>query len=114
MLNQVYKIDENGYMINEVILKDFDEDGNCTEELSADIITTPPPPGLIRTYETTRWTGNEWISTMTEEEYIDTLPKVEKELTAEQRLAQLEALVVNNLSTQIENQIMKGEYHGLF
>ncbi len=86
MRKQVYKINENGYL-QKVLVKDFDEQGNCTEELAEDIITTPPPAGLIRTYETTRWTGTEWVETMTEEEYIATLPEQpEKELTETEKL----------------------------
>lgn len=84
MLKQVYKINENGYL-QKVLVKDFDEQGNCTEELAEDIITTPPSAGLIRTYETTRWTGTEWVETMTEAEYIATLPKAEKEATLEEK-----------------------------
>ncbi len=77
MLKQVYKIDSNG-LIEEILVKDFDEQGNCVEELTEDIITVDPPQGLYRA----KWTGSEWIETMTEEEYIATLPEQpERELS---------------------------------
>lgn len=64
MLQQVYFIDEEGYKIDtQVVDVDNPPDG---------AITTPlPNPGLYRP----KWTGNEWVETMTEEEYIATLPK---------------------------------------
>ncbi len=78
---QVYKIDSDGYLI-ESSVKNFDEDGNCLEELTADIIVVDPPNGLYRP----KWTGTEWISTMTEAEYIATLPEQpEKEPTIEEK-----------------------------
>lgn len=81
MDKQVYKIDSEGYLIESPV-KRFDEQGNCTEELPADIITVDPPQGLYRA----KWTGKEWIETMTEEEYIATLPKSpEIEPTLEER-----------------------------
>lgn len=86
MLKQVYKIDSEGFLLNEIILKEFDKDDNCFEELEDNIIITPPPQGLIRTYETTRWTGTEWISTMTEAEYIATLPQMERVPTETEKL----------------------------
>lgn len=45
MDKQAYKIDSEGYLID-VLIKDFDSEGNCTEELAEDIITTPPPQGF--------------------------------------------------------------------
>lgn len=81
MLKQVYKIDSNG-LIEEILVKDFDEQGNCVEELTEDIITVDPPQGLYRA----KWTDSEWIETMTEEEHIATLPEPpESEPTLEER-----------------------------
>lgn len=80
MDKQVYRIDSEGYL-QKVLVKKFDEQGNCTEELP-DIITIDPPNGLYRS----KWTGAEWIETMTEEEYIATLPEQpEREPTQEER-----------------------------
>ncbi len=76
MLKQVYKIDTEGFLI-EPLIKNFYEDGNCTEELPDDIITVDPPNGLYRP----KWTGTEWISSMTEAEYIATLPEIPQEPT---------------------------------
>lgn len=80
MLKQVYKIDSEGHII-EILIKDFDEQGNCLEELTEDIITVDPPQGLYRP----KWTGSEWIETMTEAEYIATLPQAESKPTLEEK-----------------------------
>jgi len=70
MLKQVYEINSEGFL-QEIYVKDFDEQGNCTEKLPENIITIDPPPGLYRQ----KWTGTEWVETMTEAEYIATLPE---------------------------------------
>lgn len=90
MLKQVYRINENGFL-TEIYVKEFDENGNCIEELGKDIVTVDPPNGLYRA----KWTGTEWVSTTTEEEYIATLPKEpEREPTETEKLQ--EELVATN------------------
>lgn len=79
MLREVFEIDQNGY-ITEKYVVEFDEEGNCLEELAENIVVTSPPDGLYRA----KWTGNEWIEDMTQEE-INAL----NQLTAEQEIAQL-------------------------
>lgn len=64
MDKQVYEIDTNGYL-KKIKLADFDERGNCTEELADNIITIDPPQGLYRA----KWTGTEWIEDKTMEEF---------------------------------------------
>lgn len=100
LLKEVFMIDINGH-ITDVLIKDFDEDGNCIEELPEDVITVDPPQGLIRSRESAHWTGTEWIEPMTEEEYIATLPKQpdsEPKLTEEQqRLTDLELAIAEIL-----------------
>lgn len=80
MLKQVYKIESEGHIIK-VLIKEFDEQGNCTEELPNNIVTVDPPQGLYGH----KWTGTEWIETMTEAEYIATLPEQLHEPTLEER-----------------------------
>ncbi len=75
MKRQVYKIDENCYL-QEILVKDFDEEGNCPEELAEDIIAVDPPNGLY----SARWTGTEWIEGLTQEE-IDEINNVPQEPT---------------------------------
>lgn len=91
MLKQVYKIDENGYRI-ETLVANFDVDGNCIDELPDDVVMAPPQ-GIVRTWETAHWDGEKWVETMTEAEYIATLPEPERVLTEidELRLEQAQA-----------------------
>lgn len=91
MLKQVYEIDENGYL-QKIHVKEFDEQGNCTEELTENIITVDPPQGLYKA----KWTGT-WTETMTEEEYIASLPKQTHELTIEDRISAVEDVILNLL-----------------
>lgn len=67
MLKQVYEIDELNYL-KEYYVKDFDEHGNCLEELSENMITKDIPQGLYRA----KWTGTEWVEDMSQAE-IDEL-----------------------------------------
>lgn len=80
MKKQVYELDANGY-IKERYVAEFDEEGNCIEELARNIITIDPPNGLYRA----KWTGTEWIEDMTQEE-IDELNNQPRELTEIERL----------------------------
>ncbi|HBD63506.1 MAG TPA: hypothetical protein DC038_03620 [Clostridiales bacterium] len=88
MKRQVYKIDENGYL-QEILVKDFDEDGNCTEELSENITTVDPPNGLYKH----KWTGSEWIEGLSQEE-IDEINNVPQE-PAEVEMLRLEQAQAN-------------------
>lgn len=63
MLKQVYKVDANGYL-QEVFAKEFNEQGNCLEELAGNTIIVDPPQGLYRA----KWTGVEWVEDMSQEE----------------------------------------------
>lgn len=92
MLKQVYEIDENGYL-KDILVKEFDKQGNCTEELPPDIITVDPPQGLYRP----KWAGSEWIETMTETEYITTLPELTHEIAIEDRISAIEDVILNLL-----------------
>lgn len=66
-LQEVFQIDENGY-ITEKYIAEFDEESNCLnqEELpnSNSIVFNKPPNGLYRP----RWTGVKWIEDMSQEE----------------------------------------------
>ncbi len=92
MLKQVYVINENGYL-QEILVKEFDEQGNYIEELAENIITVDPPQGLYKA----KWTGIEWIEDMTQEE-IDALNNQPYEPTEEQqRLTDLELAIAEIL-----------------
>lgn len=67
MLKQVYEINEFGYLKDKYV-KDFDEEGNCVEELEENIIVIDPPQGLYKA----KWNGEEWVEDMSQEE-IDLL-----------------------------------------
>ncbi len=56
-MRQLYRINENGYYIEPVILKK-------DKHIPDDCIVERPPNGLYRA----KWTGAEWIEDMTEEE----------------------------------------------
>lgn len=80
MLKQVYEINELGYL-KEIYVKEFDEQGNCTEELAKNIIAIAPPQGLY----SAKWIGTEWIEDMTQEE-IDALNNQPRELSEIEQL----------------------------
>ncbi len=79
MLKEVFKIDVNGFIINKFIAE-FDEHGKPVKELEQNIIAVDPPQGLYKP----KWDGTKWIETMTEAEYIATLP-----LSLEQQISEL-------------------------
>jgi hypothetical protein len=56
-MKQVFKIDDQGFYIEPVIVKD-------DEELEENLIETPIPEGFYRP----RWNGNEWVEGLTNEE----------------------------------------------
>jgi hypothetical protein len=74
MIKEVFKIDENGYIIEKHVVE-FDKEGNPLEELGEDIITVTPPDGLYRA----KWTGIEWIEDMSQEEIDELNKQPEKE-----------------------------------
>lgn len=82
MLKQIYEIDELRHL-KEIHVKEFDEEGDCVEELAENIITTDIPQGLYRA----KWTGAEWIEDMSQEE-IDALNNKPRELSKEEILEQ--------------------------
>ena len=88
MLKQVYEIDELGY-IKEIKLADFDEQGNCLEELAENIITIDIPQGLYRA----KWTGIEWVEDMSQEE-INALNNQPSLPSVEERLQQAEDTIL--------------------
>lgn len=92
MKKQVYEIDELGYL-KDIYVKEFDEQGNCTEELAENIVATDIPQGLYRS----KWTGTEWVEDMPQAE-IDAKNNVPRTLTEEQqRLLDLETAMTQVL-----------------
>ncbi len=73
LLDIVVLIDEEGFFIEDIERKNLKPDSKYVE--------TRCPNSLYRP----KWTGTEWIETMTEAEYIATLPEVENEPTIEER-----------------------------
>ncbi len=70
LLDIVVLIDEEGFFIEDIERKNLKPDSRYVE--------TRCPNSLYRP----KWTGTEWIETMTEEEYIATLPEQpERELS---------------------------------
>lgn len=104
ILRQTYKITTDGYL-TEIQVAEFDEQGNCTEELPEDIITVDPPDGLYRT----KWTGTEWIEDMTQEE-IDEMYNKHIELTeSDLILLAIAELDVQRESDKAETQLAIAE-----
>ena len=75
---QAYRVDENGYFVEDVIL----EEG---EEIPSDCVTERPPQPCWKP----RWTGTEWVE---EGEPPEPQPK---EPTLEERLEALEAAMLD-------------------
>lgn len=100
MLKQVYEIDEFGHR-KSILVKEFDEHGNCTEELAENIITVDIPQGLYRA----KWAGTEWVEDMSQAE-IDALNNQLQEPTEieklKERLATAEQVAVETSITQQE------------
>ena len=88
MKRQIYKIDKNGYAV-ETLVAEFDENGNCIEELTGNIITIDPPNGLYRA----KWTGIEWVEDMSKVD-IDALNNIPAPPTIENRVTNTEIDVV--------------------
>lgn len=80
MLKQVYEIDEFS-LLKSILVIEFDEQGNCTEELAENIITEDIPQGLYRA----KWTGTEWVEDMPQAE-IDAMSNATQSLTEIERL----------------------------
>ena len=91
MRKEVYKINEGGYLQG-ILVKEFDEEGNCIEELAENMIVISPPNGLYRA----RWTGTKWIEDMTQEE-IDEINNQSKELTLSERVDSVENTILQIL-----------------
>lgn len=91
MLKQIYEIDEFGYL-KQIKVAEFDNQGNCLEELADNIVTTEIPQGLYRA----KWTGIEWIEDMSQTE-IDELNNQPKTLTLEERVDSVENTILQIL-----------------
>lgn len=94
MKDQVYQVDENGFLV-EIYVVDFNEDGTPVEELAEDIVTVRPPDGLYRA----KWTGTEWVEDKTQEEFdyeesINALNPTQQEIDN----AEFEIRVINILA----------------
>lgn len=81
MRDQVYQIDENGFLTN-IYVVDFNEDGSPLDELPSNFITLRPPDGLYRA----RWTGVEWVEDKTPEEFeydrmVESLNPTQEDIT---------------------------------
>ena len=110
---QVVRIDKNGYFIEDVILKDEEEiPANCIETLV---------PTKTQGFYKPKWTGTEWIESLTQEE-IDAINNAATEPTTEEQLmlamAELDAQrVKDKLETQLAiaeltNTIIGGTVNG--
>jgi len=91
MLKQVYEIDINN-CLKEIHVKEFDEQGNCTEKLADNIITIDISQGLYRA----KWNGTKWLEDMPQVE-IDALNNVIAEPTLEDRILAVEDVILNLL-----------------
>mgnify|MGYP000957589972 CR=1 FL=1 len=101
MLKQVYEIDDLGYL-KEICIKEFDEHGNCKEELAENVIIVGVPQGLYRA----KWTGTEWIEDMSQTE-IDALNNQPKEPTEIEKLQQ-EVAGTNAMVLEFMESILMG------
>lgn len=80
MKKVAYEVDDSGF-IKEVLIVEFDKDGNPIEELRENIIIISPPDGLYRA----KWTGDEWIEGKTqskfeEDAFVESLTPSEEEI----------------------------------
>lgn len=82
MKKEIYEIGANGY-ITEKYIAEFDEQGNCKEELAENIITVDIPQGLYHA----RWSGEKWVEDMSQAE-IEALNNQPKEPTEIEKLQQ--------------------------
>lgn len=105
MIKEVFKIDENGFIVYKMLVE-FDEQGNCLEELASNIITVAPP-----SFYKSRWDGTKWVETMTEVEYIATLPKPPQQepTTAEQLMLAMADLDAQRVKDKLETQLAIAE-----
>jgi len=101
MLKQVYEINELGYLKG-ILVKEFDEQGNCTEELAEYTIITDIPQGLYRP----KWTGTVWVEDMPQAE-IDALNNQPKEPTEIEKLQQ-ELAGTNSMVLEFMETILIG------
>lgn len=75
MKKEVYKIDDNGIYVETVLIEcKYDEDNTPIWNVPADCVDLRIPDGL---YQPIKWTGNEWVSTRSQEEIkeIENAPK---------------------------------------
>lgn len=89
MKKQVYRINENGFYIEPVIVNDIDD-------IPIDCIDVDIPQGLYRA----KWTGTEWVEDMTQEE-IDELNNIARPPTIEEQLAKKDEQILELKQQQV-------------
>lgn len=78
-MKQVFKIDNEGFYVEPVIIEDGELEG-C--------ISTPIPDGLFKA----KWNGQEWLESMSQEE-IDAIRNKPSGLSENERITELESVV---------------------
>lgn len=89
-MKQVFKVDENGYFVEPVLIED-------DEELPSDCVEIPFPDGMYRP----KWDGNQWLEGLTPEE-LDERQR-EKERQEEHRRMQS----VDKRLSDMENALLE-------
>lgn len=90
---QVYKIDDNGFYVEPVLV-------SVDEELTEDLVEIPFPNGLYRP----QWTGSEWIEGATQEE-IDNIKNQQPEPNEVEKIKQENENLKQHL-TNTENALL--------
>ncbi len=85
---EVFMIDSNGYIVDKYVA-DFNNQGISIEEFPENVITVSLPNGLYRP----KWNGTNWVEDMSQEE-INELKNQPQPITQEQRISDLELLVL--------------------
>lgn len=93
---QVYKIDDNGFYVEPVLV-------SVDEELTEDLVEIPFPNGLYRP----KWTGTEWIEGATQEE-IDNIKNQQPEPNEVEKIKQHLINTENALLSIMDTMIGKG------
>lgn len=88
---KVYRVDENGFYIEDVIVK-------SKEEIGVDMVTTECPEGLY----SPRWNGEEWVNGITEEE-------LEEEKNKSKEPTEIELLMTAIAELDMQRELNKTE-----
>lgn len=89
-LLHLFKVDENGFPIDTIVVE-FDDLGNAITEDIENVILTPCPSSFHRP----RWTGIEWTEDMSQEEIDELNKQPEKEPSEiDNKIATLEGAVM--------------------